>query len=323
MAKIKNICLVKSKLQLGEIKAATVWSYDGQEKLKGNSVKAFEKDLKRICDFEILQKGREKVYVIKELFEITLEREQHGNKRALKGNKNKEGCYGFNDESINKFIASTIINKIEYFEKKGGNGYKTVGQFMIAFGLYSEKYDQVNNTIRSSFIYVLNKMKKLEYLKVNTTYFKVIYGKRICISQEEYDNIKNVEKAKFKELVSETDFKKYKCAYNYSAYSKSFLKDNILLEIRNDTGVDYVYKMYLIETVKNISLSVDEKYKEIVYTVYEYKEDNCNEENTQENIKSFVNYLEEKYELKLEEFKIKRFLNSKMTFEPIEEGFTL
>lgn len=321
MSKIKNINLVKGKLQLGEVRASLVWSYDRQEKLKGNSVIAFEKDLKRICDFDILKRGREKIYFIKEIFMNTLEKVQHGNKNSLKGNKNKEGCCGFNEHSISKFVASVIINKIEYFEMQGGNSYKTISQHMNSFGLFSEKHEQVNNTIRSSFIYALNKMEKLGYVDVKILYCKVVYGEKINITQGEYDNIKKIERDKFKEMVSEDDFKRYKCVYNYSVYSKSFRKSRILYSIREATGVDYIYKMYLIKIKKDMNLAFNERYVNLVLEVFNYGEDSYLEENTQKNISEFVACLEENYKSKLIEYEERKAQNRQLSSLYFNEGF--
>ncbi|WP_058230438.1 hypothetical protein [Clostridium butyricum] len=91
MGKIRNIEQVKEKLKLGEVKASVIWSYDGQKNLKGNPVRSFDKDLKRICEYEVLKRGRDKIYLIKKIFIKTLDREKHKNADLLKGNRNKKG----------------------------------------------------------------------------------------------------------------------------------------------------------------------------------------------------------------------------------------
>lgn len=295
MAKIKNIELVKEKLEVGEIKASVVWEYDGQVGLKGNSVEAFEKDLARACKFKISKSGRDKVYVIEEVFNHLVNRIEHGNSVALKGNGNKKGCIGFNEGSRSKFIASVIINKIQYFQNNEGNEYKTIGQHMKSFGLYSEKHDQVNSIIRSSFVLALKKLEGLGYVNTKILYFKVVAGKSINIDKQEYDEIKEIEREEFKRIVTKEEFEIYKCTYNYSVYSKSLAKWSVLYKIKECCGVDYTYRRYLINTTGDRNLASDNKYCDLVLEVFEYF-GGAYDINVQENISRFVEILESDYE---------------------------
>lgn len=298
MGKIRNLEYVKEKLKLGEVKASLIWSYDGQKNLKGNTVRSFEKDLKRICEYEVLKRGRDKVYLIKRIFIKILDREKHKNADFLKGNKNKKGHIGFNEASRSKFVASVIINKIEYFKGIEGNSYKTIGQHMKSFGLYSEKYEEVNNIVRSSFISALDKMKILGYVRVNILNFKVVNGESININNFTYEEIKRCEREEFKKLVGDEEFKIYKCIYNYSIYSKSPFKHDVIGRIREACGIEYTYRLYLIDTVEDMELSFDDKYCNVVFEVFDYfvNHDDCN---VQDNIKRFVEILERNYEKKL------------------------
>lgn len=316
MGKIRNLEYVKEKLILGEVKASLIWSYDGQKNLKGNTVRSFEKDLKRICEYEVLKRGREKIYLIKEVFLKTLDREKHKNTDLLKGNKNKKGHIGFNEASRSKFVASVIINKIEYFKGIEGNSYKTIGQHMKSFGLYSEKYEEVNNIIRSSFITGLNKVERLGYVKVNVLNFTVVNGESITISNLEYEEIKRCEREEFKKLVGDEEFKRYKCIYNYSTYSKSQFKHDVTGSIKEVCGIEYTYRLYLIDTIEDMELSFDDKYCNLVFEVFDYFVNN-DDGNVQDNIKRFVEILERKVE--------KRLLRSNINKEYIDgymkEGF--
>ncbi|WP_058230437.1 hypothetical protein [Clostridium butyricum] len=169
---------------------------------------------------------------------------------------------------------------------------------MKTFGLYSEKYEEVNNIIRSAFITALNKIERLVYVSVNVLNFKVVDGESVKISSLEYEEIKRCEREEFKKLVGDEEFKRYKCIYSYSTYSKSPFKYDVIGHIKDVCGIEYTYRLYWIDTIEDMELSFNNKYCNLVFEVFDYFEntDNCN---VQDNIKRFVEILEGNCEKKL------------------------
>lgn len=306
MSKIRNLKEVKERLEIGEIECSYVWSLDGQVKLKGNPLRAFERSLRMICNFEKTKKGRKTYYIIKEIYREDLERE-HNNKSALKGNLNRKGKIGFKKNSNVEFVAAVLVNKIEYFECNYDKGYRTVSQWINACGLSSSN-ERVNERIRGMMNRAIEKLIKLQVIGGKVEYKACIDDEYIIISQKEYERYTEKSRKCLMEVLGEKLYKKYKCYYMFDLYYKHSDKEELkkkYWEIMNEK-IQFVYKTYRLYDNLGINKDKNQIYNRLLDVIFgeESEELFISGETIKDKVQAFVKDLEESIEFKTIEMKI-------------------
>lgn len=292
MGKIKDLEKVKEYLVCGQMKCSDVWAVDGQEKLKGDPLKAFERDLETICSFSKSKIGRSTYYQIKEIFAVTKEK-LHGNKISMIGNTNKLNKLTYAQGSDSEFIAAVIINKLEYLERYKDESFKSLYTWMKVLGMNTKKKNvelNIKQAIGRNFI-KLNKLGLIDLeIKFNTV---IEYENRKLvkeISEEEYKEYNKKSKEAFKEAVGDITAGFYKNVYNFCE-NYDWQNKNDLLEVywflmnTNMICVFKTYKVTLVNCIERIENPIYIRLHEVIFD-YDY------EVNIQSLIRKFVYRLE-------------------------------
>lgn len=289
MSKISNIKVVKENLELGVIECSYVWSLDGQSKLKGNPLKAFEKSLKTICNFEKTKKGRKTYYLIKDIYEENLPRE-HKNKSALKGNINRKGIISFKRDSNVEFVAAVLLNKVEYFTRCGDINFRSISSWMRVCGLESTE-DKVNERINYMMNRAIEKLYKLNMIGVEVKYKAFVNNKFINISQSEFEKYTDKSRELLKKALGDDLYKVYRSYYQFRKYYKHLNKkelDNYYWKLM-DCDIEFVYKEYRLYDILECEKSENEVYLRLLDVVFgeHYFED----EKVIDRIEEFIDVL--------------------------------
>lgn len=294
MGKIRDLVKVKEYLVCGQMKCSDVWAVDGQEKLKGNTLKAFERDLETICSFSKSTIGRSSYYHIEEIFAVAKEK-FHGNKISMVGNTNKVNKLTYAQGSDSEFIAAVIINKLEYFEKNKDESYKTVGMYSNYFGFKSED-KKINTLIKQNVERNLVKLHKLGLIELNVQYHAVVKENFINITEEEYKKHNKKSKEVFREVVGDMKADYYKCFYRFIEEYDWQDKEDLLNVYRTlmETNVEYVFKTYKAKMIDNTLRIYNPVYKRLSEVLYNGE---LNGKSIGDQINKFIEKLEKKNEV--------------------------
>ena len=268
MTKIRDKGEVKRNLKIGEIKCSDVWRLDNQEKLNGNSLKAFERDLETMCMFEKIKQGRSSYYRIKEIYLINKVKD-HGNKTAMQGNVNKKNKITFCAGSDSEFIAAIIINKLEYFENNKDETYKTLNNWNKVIGLRSES-SKVNLSIKRAIERNFIRLQKAGLVYLDIKYNAIVNNEMVEISKEEFDKYRIKSKKAFREAVGETTADFYKEIYNfiekYDWQNKDELMDIYYFILDSDKKCVFkTYKVELIPDSNRINNPIYKRLHEVIF----------------------------------------------------------
>lgn len=268
MARISDIEVLKEKLVIGHIECKELWKLDKQEKLKGNSLKAFETCLKRVCKFDKYKVGRNSYYNITEIYDDIKERE-HKNKMALIGNKNKKDKICFEKGSDVEFVSALLMNKIEYFYSKGECGYKSISSWAKVCGLHSDN-EFVQNRLRNLVEVSLRKLEKLKFLEIDVQFIACIDNQHIYISEDVFSEYREKSKKCFKNAVGENISSRYRSFYQfeklYKWKDKSILKEDYWRLM--NTNIEYVYRVYKIKPIFSFDYLEDKRYLRLIDVIF-------------------------------------------------------
>lgn len=268
MARISNIESVRIQLNIGHIECRKVWALDNQYKLKGNSLKAFETCLNTICNFDKYKEGKLSYYHIKEIYDEALPRE-HKNKIALIGNKNKLDKICFEEGSDVLFVSALLLNKVDYFNHRGDNGYYSISSWVRMCGLKSEN-EKVQNRIRNLVEYSINKLSKLGFISVNIQYMECRNGIHSYITKDDFQEYRDKSKLCFISVVNDDIRRRYR---SYSQFHSLYKwSDKYLIEDRYwkamNTDIEYVYRVYKIDIIFKPEFIEDKNYNKLLDTIW-------------------------------------------------------
>lgn len=287
------------KLESRKYKKKELYPLFGYEKAPtGGSKKTFENKLTECCKWNTANCKTTEINVI-EVYKQPLETEfKHGNT----GNTHKLGKIHWQEKSNSQFNAAILLNKIEWLTNKK-NDFVTIGVLAKKCGLVSDNV-QAQNHINTEIIRNISKLEKLNLIKVQVKYNANSNGKLTEISEKQYNEFKKLSSNTWKKCGGKLA-KSFNSFYQfYNVFSDNLYKNSIIKEyideLKKETSYIYVFKTYKLE----FNFNADEKTIELAVKLNELLLDD--EFTVTDKIENYVIEIEEHYEAKEKEIKLKK-----------------
>ena len=300
MSKIKDLKKIKENLKIGEVACSDIWELDNQYSLNGNPLKAFETSLRTICNFDKTKIGRKTYYIINDIYK-EIKPIEHGNKTALKGNSNKKGKRGFKKYSDVGFVASVLMNKIEYYKEPQTtsiSGGKRICQLHSTY-----KDEEVDMRLYMLVKRAIDLLERLGFIEVQEQYMACVNNEHCCINAETYENYKEKSNSCLKEVLGDETFKRYKNYYVfdkfYKRYDKEILKDRYR-ELMN-SNIEYTYVTYKLTDIRTIDIIYNKEYSKLLDLLFGDETQVPEEETIAERKNAFIEDLEERIKINRQE----------------------
>ena len=213
------------------------------------SKKTFERKLSECCKWNTENCKTTEINVIEVYKQPNETKFEHG----LKGNKNNKGKVSWHDNSNSKFVAEVLLNKIEYFSRndKLKNQFVTIKTLSNRCGFQTD----CNATANSLSIEIkrnLDKLEKLNIIKVDRKYNAKVGNSFIEISEEEYLKFKNISKRVWKNL-NEPIVKKFHTFYQFTSIcsDNQYIKSLYYEALSKETNIEFVFESYRFSLIIN------------------------------------------------------------------------
>lgn len=238
------------QLELRKYKKKELYPLFGYKKAPvGGSKKAFERKLTECCKWNTENCKTTEINVIEVYKQPNETKFEHG----LKGNKNNKGKVSWHNNSNSKFIAAVLLNKIGYFE----NTNKNKNQF-ISIKALSERCGfktNCNATANSLSIEIkrnIDKLEKLNIIKVERKYTAKVGNSFIQVSENEYLKFKNISKKVWKSL-NEPVVENFYTFYQFASIcsDNQYINSLYYEALSKETNIKFVFESYKFSLILN------------------------------------------------------------------------
>lgn len=225
-----------------------LFGYDSPIRSTG-SRKAFQRKLSQCCKWNTKNCKTTEINIIEVYRQPNETVFEHG----LNGKQNKLGKVHWQENSNSKFVAAVLLNKIDYFNRndKLKNQFVTIKTLLDRCGFQTD----CNETANSLSIQIkrnIDKLEKLNIIKVERKYNAKVNNSFIQISENEYLKFKNISKKVWKSL-NEPVVEKFHTFYQFASIcnDNQYIKSLYYESLSKETNIEFVFESYRFSLILN------------------------------------------------------------------------
>lgn len=210
------------------------------------SKKSFERKLTECCKWNTENCKTTEINVIEVYKQPNETKFEHG----LKGNVNAQG---WNNNSSSKFVASVFLNKLEYFSRnnKLKNQFVTIKTLSDRCG-FQTACNATANSLSIEIKRNIDKLEKLNIIKVDRKYNAKVGNSFIEVSKDEYLKFKNISKKVWKSL-NEPVVEKFHTFHQFTSIcsDNQYINSLYYESLSKETDIEFVFESYRFSLIIN------------------------------------------------------------------------